>query len=90
MRIIGTALTIALLTGCATANETFGNGGLCGVQPYCGTYFDYQILKEAVTEENATYASAFAPLAAIDLPLSFVADTLILPYTIFQIRPSDE
>jgi uncharacterized protein YceK len=29
-------------------------------------------------------------LAAIDLPLSFVADTLILPYTIFQIRPSDE
>ncbi|MCL6701811.1 YceK/YidQ family lipoprotein [Pseudomonas sp. T1.Ur] len=90
MRIIGTALTIALLTGCATANETFGNGGACGVQPYCGTYFDYQILKEAVTEDNATYASAFAPLAAIDLPLSFVADTLILPYTIFQIRPSEE
>ncbi|MBC3375878.1 YceK/YidQ family lipoprotein [Pseudomonas sp. SWRI92] len=90
MRIIGTALIIALLTGCATANETFGTGGLCGVSPYCGVYFDYQILKEAVTEDNSTFASAFAPFAAIDLPLSFVADTLILPYTIFHMRPSEE
>lgn len=89
MRIVGIALTIILLTGCATANETFGTGQLCGVHPYCGVSVDLQVLK-ATTEDNATIARALAPFAVIDLPLSFVADTLILPYTIFHMRPAEE
>lgn len=89
MRIAILALTMALLAGCATANETFGMGQLCGRQPYCGAATDIKIIKGS-TNDNDVYSRALAPFAIIDLPFSIVADTLILPYTIFHMRPAEE
>lgn len=89
MRIVVTALVMTLLGGCATANETFGNGQLCGLHPYCGAATDIEVIK-ATTAENAGALRVLAPLAIIDLPFSIVADTLILPYTIFHMKPAEE
>ncbi|WP_447769424.1 YceK/YidQ family lipoprotein [Pseudomonas kilonensis] len=89
MRIVVMALTMALLGGCATANETFGMGQLCGRHPYCGAATDIEIIK-ASTNDNDVYSRALAPFAIVDLPFSIVADTLILPYTIFHMRPAEE
>lgn len=89
MRIVIMTLIMALLAGCATANETFGMGQLCGRQPYCGAATDIEIIKGS-TNDNDVYSRALAPFAIIDLPFSLVADTLILPYTIFHMRPAEE
>ena len=89
MRIVVTALAMTLLAGCATANETFGDGQLCGLHPYCGASTDIMVIK-ATSAKNAGAMRALAPLAMIDLPFSIVADTLILPYTIFHINRSEE
>ncbi|MCP2073152.1 UNVERIFIED_ORG: uncharacterized protein YceK [Pseudomonas lini] len=89
MRIVVTALVMTLLGGCATANETFGNGQLCGLHPYCGAATDIEVIK-ATTAESAGALRVLAPLAIIDLPFSIVADTLILPYTIFHMKPAEE
>lgn len=86
MRIVIMALTMTLLAGCATVNETFGNGRICGLHPYCGAYTDIMVIKA----KNAGAMRALIPYAIIDLPFSIVADTLILPYTIFHIKRSEE
>ncbi|WHS62531.1 YceK/YidQ family lipoprotein [Pseudomonas sp. G2-4] len=89
MRIVVTALAMALLTGCATINESSSYGHMCGLHPYCGVTVDMAIIKDSTTG-NAGAMSALAPFAIIDLPFSFVADTLILPYTIFHMKEDDE
>ncbi|WP_256573453.1 MULTISPECIES: YceK/YidQ family lipoprotein [unclassified Pseudomonas] len=89
MRIVVLALTMALLAGCATANETFGMGQVCGLHPYCGAATDIEIIKGSMND-NDVYSRALAPFAIVDLPFSVVADTLILPYTIFHMRPAEE
>ncbi|WP_256572878.1 MULTISPECIES: YceK/YidQ family lipoprotein [unclassified Pseudomonas] len=89
MRNVVLALTMALLAGCATANETFGMGQMCGLHPYCGAATDIEIIKGS-TNDNDVYSRALAPFAIVDLPFSVVADTLILPYTIFHMRPAEE
>ncbi|WP_226921101.1 YceK/YidQ family lipoprotein [Pseudomonas brassicacearum] len=45
---------------------------------------------EISTNDNDVYLRALAPFAVVDLPFSIVADTLILPYTIFHMRPAEE
>lgn len=57
MRIVVMALTMALLGGCATANETFGMGQLCGRHPYCGAATDIEIIK-ASTNDNDVFTRA--------------------------------
>jgi uncharacterized protein YceK len=47
---------------------------------YCGTRVDALMISMA-TDESAGVLRAFWPLAIMDLPLSLVADTLLLPYT---------
>ena len=89
MRIVPMALATTLLTGCATINESSSYGHMCGLHPYCGVSTDIEIIKSS-TEGNAGAYGALTPFAIIDLPLSFVADTLILPYTIFHQRDSEE
>ncbi|TWC18442.1 uncharacterized protein YceK [Pseudomonas sp. SJZ085] len=89
MRLMLTVLTMSLLTGCATVNESSSYGRMCGLHPYCGVTVDMEIIKGA-TDDNAGVMSALAPFAVIDLPFSFVADTLILPYTIFHMKNADE
>ncbi|WP_234407908.1 MULTISPECIES: YceK/YidQ family lipoprotein [Pseudomonas] len=78
---------MALLTGCATVNESSSYGHMCGLHPYCGVTVDLEIIKG---HDNAGAMSALTPFAVIDLPFSFVADTLILPYTIFHMKSADE
>ncbi len=83
MRTVLTAVALAILAGCSTLSETFGDGKHCGVHPYCGSAVDVMVIKGA-TEENAGIMVALAPIAIIDLPFSFVADTLVLPYTLLH------
>ncbi|MGK3118692.1 YceK/YidQ family lipoprotein [Pseudomonas corrugata] len=89
MRLMLTVMTMALLTGCATVNESSSYGHMCGLHPYCGVTVDLEIIKGAA-DDHAGAMSALTPFAVIDLPFSFVADTLILPYTIFHMKSADE
>ena len=78
MRWVFTVITAMLLTsGCATLTETFEERSHCG-----GTRVD-AVMISAATDESAGVLRAFWPLAIMDLPLSLVADTLLLPYTAY-------
>jgi len=83
MRWIGTVITMALLiSGCSTFSETFDTRNHCGSSlVYCGTRTDTMLIA-AAGDESAGILRAFVPLAIMDLPFSFVADTLLLPYTV--------
>jgi uncharacterized protein YceK len=76
-------------SGCGTISYQRGNRGpgplkvkSSGV--YGGVKLDGKYLYACVAPENpvAPVFWAMAPFVIIDLPLSFVADTIILPYTI--------
>ncbi len=83
MRWIGIVITMALLiSGCSTFSETFDTRSHCGSSlVYCGTRTDAMLIA-AAGDESAGILRAFVPLAMMDLPFSFVADTLLLPYTV--------
>ncbi len=83
MRSLLAVVAIASLTGCATAHETFDGNAQCGPHPYCGTATDINYLG-ALTDGKAGVLAGFIPLVIIDLPLSIVGDTLVLPYTAFN------
>ncbi len=83
MRMVITAIALAMLAGCSTVSETFGDGKHCGIHPYCGSAVDLMVIRGA-TEENAGVMVVLAPIAIIDLPFSLVADTLVLPYTLLH------
>lgn len=83
MRSVLAVLALSLLTGCATVNETVDGNAQCGPHPYCGTATDVKYLG-ALTDGKAGVLAWFIPLVIIDLPLSLVADTLVLPYTAFN------
>lgn len=84
MRWVFTVVAAMLLTsGCATLTETFEERSHCGnTRVYCGTRVDALMISMA-TDESAGVLRAFWPLAIMDLPLSLVADTLLLPYTAY-------
>jgi uncharacterized protein YceK len=83
MRPLVTALLLASLSGCATLNETFDDNARCGPRPYCGAATDVEYL-QMLTDGKAGVLAAFIPLVVIDLPLSVIGDTLVLPYTAFN------
>ena len=90
MRLFCLAASLALLTGCSTFAETFSETPHCpGSLVYCGTRVDAYLISVA-TDEDAGILRAFWPIALIDLPFSVVADTLILPYTLYQDSEPDD
>lgn len=85
MRWICTVMiTVLLTTGCATLSETFEERSHCGSsRMYCGTRVDAMMIA-AATHESTGVLKVFWPIAIVDMPLSIVADTLLLPYTAFK------
>lgn len=83
MRSIHSLLVATLLlSACSTMSETFADRPHCGPSlVYCGTRFDIFIVAAAFSRNTNIY-TALGPFAAIDLPFSLVADTVLLPYTI--------
>ncbi len=76
-------------SGCGTIAYQRGNRGpgplkVKGSGIYSGVKLDGQYLHACVAPENpvAPVYWAMSPFVVIDLPLSLVADTHILPYTI--------
>lgn len=90
MRLFCLAASIGLLSGCSTFAETFSENPHCpGSLVYCGTRVDAYLISVA-TDEDAGILRAFWPIALIDLPFSVVADTLILPYTLYRDAAPEE
>ncbi len=83
LRHLAIAAVIATASGCATVSETFNENAQCGAHPYCGTATEIGYFK-GLTDGNAGPLAAFIPLVVIDIPLCLVADTLFLPYTVFN------
>jgi uncharacterized protein YceK len=85
MRLLCAVITsMLLISGCATLSETFEERSHCGnSRIYCGTRVD-AIMIAMATDEGAGVLRAFWPIALIDLPFSIVADTLLLPYTMYK------
>ncbi|MET1077284.1 MAG: YceK/YidQ family lipoprotein [Pseudomonas sp.] len=84
MRPYGWVVVAGLLSGCSTVAETFSDPPRCpGRLAYCGTQVD-ALLISAATDQDAGVLRALWPIALIDLPFSLVADTLILPYTLYR------
>ena len=80
---------ISVATGCGTISYLRGNRGpgplkVTGSGIYGGVKLDGKYLNACVAPENpvAPVYWAMSPFVVIDFPLSAVADTLMLPYTI--------
>lgn len=76
---------VALVTSaCATMTETFHERSRCKPElVYCGTRTDALYIA-AMFAKNAGILRAFGPIALVDLPFSFIADTVLLPYTVYK------
>jgi uncharacterized protein YceK len=80
---------LLITSGCGTIEYQKGNRGpgplrVKGSGVYGGVKLDGQYLYACIAPENpvAPIFWAMAPLVIVDLPLSFVADTVMLPYSI--------
>lgn len=63
-------------------SETFAAPPHCGPSlVYCGTRFDIAVIAAGFIDSSAL-VKAQGPFAAIDLPFSLVADTVLFSYTI--------
>lgn len=90
MRLFCLAAAMGLLTGCSTFDATFGEQSYCPESPvYCGTRVD-ALLLAAATDESAGVLRVLWPIALLDLPFSAIADTLLLPYTLYQDAKADK
>lgn len=77
---------LVLLPGCATVVSI--NDG----EPYSGVKTDMYGIKDTFNTTKPWYVLpnwAAGIISAIDLPLSAVADTVVLPYTILRPAPTD-
>ena len=80
-RVPGLLLSISLLapSGCTSIYNLSGGGPqFPGPSVYGGTRMNFWVL----SQEGAIHGGMQFLLALIDLPLSFVLDTLLLPITI--------
>lgn len=71
-------LPIALLSGCASMLGTFAQSGPDKV--FIGTRTDAQLIAKGCPDASPCLLPR--PIAALDLPLSAVMDTLFLVYTV--------
>jgi uncharacterized protein YceK len=90
-----TALAIFVLTGCGTltnldAKQTPSNDSVPGSQlrPYGGVVID---VKGALGSPHigTDYVAILPPLLWLDLPLSFIGDTVTLPYVLLRLITID-
>ncbi|NOX43241.1 MAG: YceK/YidQ family lipoprotein [Gammaproteobacteria bacterium] len=75
-----------LLNGCASLALSFIDNKDRGAENniYIGTRAEYKTLAFNRNTDGASIANLAAwPFALIDFPLCLVADTLLLPYTVF-------
>lgn len=80
IRILASALSVFILTGCASIvlhqEEEFGH-------PYAG--FQNSVTTAPCNVAlTGTVLFIYAPIFIADIPLSFVADTLYLPWDIYR------
>ena len=76
-----------LLCGCATSLGLFSKGDKA--KPYFGTQFDSHILAnpQELSAKSPILLWIGYPAALLDLPLSMVADTIVLPYMMLGTQP---
>ncbi|AJO79361.1 MULTISPECIES: YceK/YidQ family lipoprotein [Pseudomonas] len=98
MKIASLLLPILLLAGCGTIDTVFREDSVaseklkerksyCGGVPrvYSGVTYDFCSLHAAVPEGGTSYSGpASTQGMLIDIALSGVFDTLLLPYTLYQ------
>jgi uncharacterized protein YceK len=90
------ASVLLLAQGCGTIySHDLAPGELPGdPQIYRGTHFDAHLLRKAIapketiddTEQRA-FLWVFLPFILADLPLSVVADTIVLPFEVSRDKP---
>ena len=81
LRAVGLALLLGLLPGCMTV-QTRTDTGYSGARTYSGSRSDLAMMGEAGMSLNLGYVV----IGLVDLPFSFLADTLLLPVTIPEER----
>jgi uncharacterized protein YceK len=80
----GVVLTGCVLTsGCASL---FARGAGGADDFYVGTKTDWAILTESGQGDFGAYTAGLMPLALLDLPLSMLLDTVLLPIDVFLVR----
>lgn len=82
-RVSAAAVLLCLASGCSTFSETFADRPHAASLTYIGTRVDVAVIG-AAGDESAGLLRLFWPFALLDLPLSLSADTLLLPYTLYQ------
>lgn len=91
-RLVLLSCLILALTGCGTMS-TIHDPPSAGLTPYAGVVEDMKMIDGALKSPGGgggngwsafahTLSCIFMPFAIVDLPLSLVGDTLLLPYTI--------
>ncbi|WP_207282790.1 YceK/YidQ family lipoprotein [Pseudomonas sp. FW300-N2F2] len=96
LRTAWVLLVAASVSGCGTINTTFRDDIIasnklarwnshCDSVPriYSGAVFDYCTLDAAPRQSTGFDGQPSASLIALDMGLSGLADTLVLPYTIY-------
>ncbi len=81
--ICGIALmTCALMSGCASifARSTIGVDEF-----YIGTKTDWAIITESGKGDFSAYTTGLKPLAVLDIPLSAILDTVLLPVDVLLV-----
>jgi uncharacterized protein YceK len=78
---------VLLMSGCATSLGLFSKGDKA--KPYFGTQFDSHILAnpQELSAKSPILLWIGYPAALLDLPLSMVADTIVLPYMMQGTQP---
>ncbi len=74
---LGLALTMFVSSGCGTiANTTQGNNYVYG-----GVGANLNVVGDAMSDEEATFMdrSSTVMMATMDIPFSFIGDTILLP-----------
>ncbi len=86
--ICGIALAACALTsGCASIFARSAGGV---DEFYMGAKTDCAILTESGQGDFGAYTGGLAPLALLDLPLSIVLDTVLLPIDVFLVIKKDK
>jgi uncharacterized protein YceK len=87
--VLFSACMLVLVQGCGTYASHLARKGANSPRIYRGTRYDAARLRDAIvagekdeTHNDAELRTLIFIVMPIDLPLSFVADTLLLPYDI--------
>jgi uncharacterized protein YceK len=86
------ALTAACISGCSTVLSKGGDieHGSGWGHPYSGTSCSIKFLNVALSPPYDSTTIWMVPLALLNVPLSFVADTVLVPVDIFSMRGASE